>query len=288
MRCNFGDNRDGSELKRRIICGANTNFNEIRDRDKGGPEKVILCPVATGPEKYHFLDVSVPIRAIYFPLASRVSAVNEDLCSYLMIDFRLRKWVQVRDFLSGKTEDIKFYHEEGLYRLDRSCQALCIDIPGVYALLSLPPQLRNREKGLYQAKETGDELFNLLDTHQFGCGTPPANSSTTYFQREIDLAKVISDNFGVNVEWTPYAFSVWVFDFIESVAAMGYGYIPIAGPLISVAFSLGLTAITDPEFFQQDNMLGLSATVMNTVVASGLNMRDNLPKGFLGKKMGSK
>ncbi|KAL9098422.1 MAG: hypothetical protein Q9163_005913 [Psora crenata] len=289
MHCNFGDNRDGTELKRRVISATNTNFNEIRDRDSGGPAKIRLCPIPMGPEKYLFLDLVVPIRAIYFPLASKASAVNQNLCTYLMMDFRLRKGVKMRSTTTGNVYDIPFDNSEGLgIKNGRSYQSLIINVPGVYALLSLPPQLRNMEKGLYMAKKVGDELVNLVGAGSFGTGTPPENTITLGFHREIDLAQVISDNFGVDISWTPYEYDVWVFDFLQNVVTLGLGYIPIAGPLISVAFSVGLTAITDPEFFEADNVLGLTTNVLNAVLASALGMRDNLPSSFKGSRIGVK
>ena len=288
MHFNFGDNRDGSELKRRVICKTNTDFNEIRDKDSGGPRKIRLCPVPMGPEKYVFIDLVVAVRAIYFPLASQASAINKDLCSYLMIDFRLRKGVQMRSVSTGKSYHVPFHIDDGLGKKEHCYESLGINVPGVYALLSLPPQLRNRERGLYVAKEAGDELINLYGAGNFGLGTPPENTVTLPFHRDINLARVISDNFGVDVQWTPYEYSVWVLDFLQNVTTLGLGYIPVAGPLISVSFSLGLTAITDPDFFKADNVLGLTTNTMNAVLASALGMKDNLPPAFLGKRIGVK
>jgi hypothetical protein len=42
-----------------------------------------------------YIDLTFPIRAIYFPLAQKPSKVFPDLCSYLMVDFRLRQGVQM-------------------------------------------------------------------------------------------------------------------------------------------------------------------------------------------------
>ena len=195
----------------------------------------------------------------------------------------------MRSSTTGNTYDIPFKYADGLgVKNDRCYQSLVINVPGVYALLSLPPQLRNLEKGLYMAKKAGDELINLIGAGSFGTGTPPENTTTIGFQRDIDLVKVISDNFGVDICWTPYEYNVWVFDFLQNVATLGLGYIPIAGPLISVAFSVGLTAITDPEFFEADNVLGLTTNVLNAVLSSALGMRDNLPPSFRGSRMGIK
>ena len=286
MYCNFGDDRKGDNLKRQVICDTNTNFDEIRDNDAGGPRKTRLCPVPMGPEKYAFIDMVVPIRAIYFPLAAKAGAINQDLCSYLMVDFRLPKGVSMRSQWTGNRYFVPFNNEIGLGKGDRIYQTLALNVPGIYALLSLPPQLRNMDKGLYVAKVEGEELINLMGADSRT--GPPANTTHIKFYRDIDLVSVMADNFGVDVTWTPYEYSSWVAEFITNVTTLGLGYIPIAGPLISVAFSLGLTAITDPDFFKADNVLGVTTNVLNAILASSLNMKANLAPGFLGSKMAVK
>ena len=287
MYCSFGEDRQGHQITRQAICDTNTNFNEVRDRDAGGPLKTRLSPVPMGPETYAFIDLVVQIRAVYFPVAAKAGAVNQDLCSYLMVDFRLRKGVSMRSQSTGNRYDIPFDNLRGLGKgHDRIYQSLVFNVPGIYTLLSLPPQLRNIEKGLYVARNDGEELINLMGAGAI-TGTT-TNTTHINFYREIDLAHVIADNFGVDITWTPYEYSSWVADFITNVTTLGLGYIPIAGPLISVAFSLGLTAITDPDFFKADNVLGVTTNIMNAVLASALNMKSNLAPGFLGKRMAVK
>lgn len=63
-----------------------------RDRHSGGPDKVTIMPVpVTAGAKYMFIDLFVPIRAIYLPLAQKVDKIHPDLCTYIMVDFRFRK-----------------------------------------------------------------------------------------------------------------------------------------------------------------------------------------------------
>ena len=100
------------------------------------------------------------------------------------------------------------------------------------------------------------------------------------FSGDIDVAAVISDNFGVDLTWSPYKHSEWVVDFITQVTQLGLGFIPVAGPLVSVGFSLGLTAIVNPETFKTDNVLRLTTDVMAAVLASAVAMKGNLPPGF--------
>ena len=106
MDVNFGNKREGGNIKRRVVSNNNGNYNEMRDRDSGGPNKVRCCPIQMGPEKYAFLDLTNPIRAIYFPLAAKASAISPDLCSYLMVDFRFRNGVSNQHALTHHREQV--------------------------------------------------------------------------------------------------------------------------------------------------------------------------------------
>ncbi|KAL8992389.1 MAG: hypothetical protein Q9169_007139 [Polycauliona sp. 2 TL-2023] len=194
----FGDNNMGEDISREVVLGKNTNFNSIRDRAQGGPARFHLQPVTIGPEKYMYLDLTVPVRAVYFPLAHQASAVNNELCSYLMVDFRLRKGVKMRSRDSGKTYDVPFSYSHGLGI--RAYESLCFDIQGIYAYLALPQKMRNLEKGLYQTAEAGNEVIILWGAGNINSAKAAIpKSSKVSFDGAIDLAKVISDNFGVDV-----------------------------------------------------------------------------------------
>lgn len=82
---------------------------------------------------------------------------------------------------------------------------------------------------------------------------------------------------------TPYEYDVWVFDIIQSITALALGFIPAAGPLLSIAFTIGISAITDPETFKAENILKLSPDTLVAVCTSAAAMKKNVPKGFLTK-----
>ena len=192
----------------------------------------------------------------------------------------------MRSPTTGNRSYIPFDREYGLGKgLDRVHQSLVINIPGVYALLSLPAQLRNLDKGLYQAKVDRQELIHLIGAGTINYSTTPPVVQKWNFSRDIDMSAVISDNFDVDPMWTPYEYSSWVLDLMENLTVNAPGYIPMVGPLISVSFSVGLTAITDPDFFKSDNVLGLTTNILNAVLASALGMKENLAPGFAGKRM---
>ncbi|MCJ1227484.1 hypothetical protein MMC12_004140 [Toensbergia leucococca] len=282
----FSDKDDGTGVFRQAVIKNNENFNETRDFDSSGTRKTRICAVPMGPEKYMYIDLTVPIRAIYFPIASKSSQVNENLCTYLMVDFRLRKGVKMRSRDSDSEHDVPYSYKDGLNF--RAYQSLCFNIPGIYALLALPQQMRNMDKGLYQTTVKGEELINLWGAENINKGRvkygAPSNSTTIEFSRLIDLATVLLDNFGVDISWTPYEHSSWVLNFLQQVSTLGLAFIPIAGPLISVSFAVGLKAITDPDTFKSENVLGLTADVMAAVLATALAMKGNVPTSFLGKK----
>lgn len=122
----FGDSNDGTNITREVVLGKNANYNELRDKDQGGPDKVHLQPIPLGPERYMYLDLTVPVRAVYFPVAAKSSALNEELCTYLMVDFRLRKGVKMRSRQTGAVFDIPYSYHRGLdFRADKS---LCFDV----------------------------------------------------------------------------------------------------------------------------------------------------------------
>jgi hypothetical protein len=82
---------------------------EYERRQRGGPLMTALTPIKLEPSQpYMYIDLTFPIRAVYFPLAQKPSKVFPDLCSYLMVDFRLRQGVRMWDKpkIEGKTEQM--------------------------------------------------------------------------------------------------------------------------------------------------------------------------------------
>ena len=270
----FSDEQNGRNFFRRIDMVNNQNFNEVRDFDSSGPLKTILRPVPMVRAKYMLIDWVNPIRAIYFPLAHQAGPGYEDLCVYLMIDFRLRQGVEVLHPRSGTYLSLNFDRELGLDY--RHLYVMSFDLKGIYDYLILPQQLRAPEKGLYRTEPRGDALITM-----WGHDEPTSRAPSFLnrpFLREIDLVSVINNNFGVDVTWQPYQYSSWVVNFLTHVIELGLGFIPVIGPLMSVSFSVGLQIITDPDAFRSENILHLSADIIAALISGGMDVRDNLPR----------
>ena len=79
-----------------------SDTDEYEKRAKGGPLMTAITPVKLHPDQpYMYIDLNVPIRAVYFPLAQKASSVFPDLCSYLMVDFRMRQGVRMYDTVNS-------------------------------------------------------------------------------------------------------------------------------------------------------------------------------------------
>lgn len=62
---------------------------------------------------------------------------------------------------------------------------------------------------------------------------------------------------------------------------LGLGFIPGAGTLLSVAFSLGVQLLNDPASFKADNVLNLSAGILATLIDSAGKSKKYVAPGFL-------
>ena len=83
--------------------------------------------------------------------------------------------------------------------------ALAFDLEGVYRYLSVPHQMRNADMGLYKASDQGQELIWVEFNGSVSDKIP--TPSVVNFDREMDLAKVVSANLGVELVWAPYEFN---------------------------------------------------------------------------------
>ncbi|KAM0723079.1 hypothetical protein Q7P37_001279 [Cladosporium fusiforme] len=87
-----------SGIERMVKTQLPEDTDEYEKRKKGGPLMTAVTPIKLDNDlPYMYIDLIFPIRAIYFPLAQKPSSVFPDLCSYLMVDFRLRQGVKMFD-----------------------------------------------------------------------------------------------------------------------------------------------------------------------------------------------
>ena len=285
----FGDKKDGTAISREVCLENNQNYNELRDLDNAGHDstlKTILRPVPRGKERYMYLDLVQPFRAIYFPLAHQTGPYNRDMCTYLMVDFRVRKGQKIHVPETNEDKPLVFSDKLGLDY--RHLDTLCFDIEGIYAYLALPLGLRNVEMGLYQASKTGDELITLFDCRRLSKISQDVKDNINRpFKRSIDLSSIINMDFGVDVAWNHVEYKFWVTEVLEHAVITGVGMVPGIGTLLSVCLTIGIQAITDPDSFTTENILNLSVDALAAIKGSADHFKKHLVKIHDGKTFSS-
>ncbi|KAJ4107863.1 hypothetical protein NW760_008709 [Fusarium oxysporum] len=270
----------------RIHNHANSlNWNECRDHQRGGPRKYILRPVRIeSPEtQWLWIDATIPLRAIYFPVSQRTDEALQDLCTYVVIDFRHRNRLRLRSQANSN-----FGHElnfpvnsyNGLGWNDSVTWGF--NIPNIIAYLSIPHKLRNPDYELFMPKIRGEEMVVWANA-----ATPWRSSSIILqygdFFREMDFADIISATFGVEVGWRPFEYSSFLQNLLVSVAQMALGFVPVIGPILSIAFGMGIQLLTDPDSFGRDNILELGIGILETVIEAGKRSQKYIAPDFLAQ-----
>ncbi|GAB7332404.1 hypothetical protein MBLNU13_g04215t2 [Cladosporium sp. NU13] len=311
-----------SDIKREIRIKLPGNTEEYEKRQKGGPLMTVMTPIELDPkEPYMYIDLIFPIRAIYFPLAQKPSSVFPDLCSYLMVDFRLRQGIAMYDdvegfsltyeppstFLPELRDPMERYEralEEGVKMVPRLPPSTPMDFdlyaglgnkPDIYNYLILPRQMRSVERGLYQPS---DPSKSLIRVHDIGCinTTSKYMNETTITQDlsfKLDLTKVLEGHLGVQVVWQPFDIpepedaNKLIVDVFEA----GLCFIPVVGPLASNCFGLFIEIVKDPEAFKALNPFEMNGYLLADAAAAAEEIADSLPKyskvGKMAKFLGT-
>ncbi|RGP78705.1 hypothetical protein FLONG3_3160 [Fusarium longipes] len=256
------------------------NWNECRDLHNGGPRKYILRPIRIhrSDTEWLWIDATVPLRAIYFPVAQQTDQAFPDLCTYVVIDFRHRRNMSITH-MSGQ-HAIRFDATTHAGLGWRDSYTWGFHVPDTIAYLSVPHKLRNPDYRVFASKDRRDDLmvFAFASTKWGG-----AAINTVGFFREMDLARILSATFGVEVGWRPYEASSFLRNLLISLVDLGLGFIPGVGPILSLAFGIALQLLEDPDSFSHDNILDINQTIMDNLTRSSKKYNKYLAPGFMAK-----
>ncbi|KAG8673660.1 hypothetical protein FPOAC2_07114 [Fusarium poae] len=261
------------------------NWNECRDHNNGAPRKYILRPIQIQHRNTEWLwiDATVPLRAIYFPVAHQTDQAFSNLCTYVVIDFRHREQVQLIDIHGRSSVVINTTSHGGLGRSDHFTWGF--HIPDIIAYLTIPHKLRNPDYRLFNSKNRRDDLVVFAPSSLAWRSNSSVIRHPDFF-REIDFANVLSATFGVEVGWRPYEPSNFLRNLIIDLVNLGLGFIPGVGPLLSVAFGIAVQLLEDPDSFRLENILELNQAAMDNVTRSAPRHQKYLAPGFMGKGRG--
>ncbi|KAH7159050.1 hypothetical protein DER46DRAFT_627454 [Fusarium sp. MPI-SDFR-AT-0072] len=243
------------------------NWNECRDHQRGGPRKYILRPVEIQDRNTQWLwiDATIPLRAIYFPVAFVTDQAFQTLCTYVVIDFRHRDRIEMISN-TGVSRIITPTSHNGLGWHDGLTWGF--NIPDIIAYLSISHKLRNPDYGVFNSKAWGQELVvwtSSIPTWRSSF----AITNHPHFFREMDFARILTATFGVEIGWRPYQYNPFLRDMLVRIAQLGLSFIPGVGPILSVAFGIGVQLLIDPDSFGRDNILDLTFAVLESVIDSG-------------------
>lgn len=271
---NFGNDRRGRNITRTFNAEPNPNRNEMRDLDAGGPARVVLRPVPLGTEEFVFIDMTQPIRAVYFPIAHQTEESLPDLCTYLMVDFRLRREISLQHAVVGGGLFIRTDHTWGLgYHVHHT---LAIHIPSLIQSISWPRQMRGENANLYQPIPPEQAtIFHVWDADI----APPRSHTMTRFHREIDLVRIISAHQGIDITYPPFRFRNFIADALRQIISFGLGFVPGVGTLLTISFNVAFVLITEPDRFRDEfgPSLGFDITAGLIEAAPSFRRRTFLP-----------
>ncbi|KAL8778972.1 MAG: hypothetical protein Q9213_007157 [Squamulea squamosa] len=226
-------------ITRRVEHELCTNGTRFMERENGGSYRpyFMTMPMPTREERWVWIDMLAYIRAIYLPVAYSVSKDHPDICSFVQVNFALSRIVKFWHG-EGKFQDVQTDKVLGLgVNVQRT---LALDVSGLIELLTLPRQLRR------------DNCYNLkLIKLQQAISLQPYQPVLKTYSNGPDISwlTVANGNYGLDLTWQPAQKSSWQETYIRNVLTIGIGFVPVAGPFLQVAFSVGWTLVSqeDPE-----------------------------------------
>ena len=225
-----------------------------------------------------FVDLTIPIRAIYFPVAQTSDDSFSDMCTYLMMDFTHETDIKINSNQSSSWWEITGNPTYGLDH--RIYDTIVINMQDIYGLLSLPHQLRGPDVGPFISPIRGEEPIQMLDCHQINYRNDPSVCAPAdiNFLSDIDLVAIINANFGIDIKWRPFKESLGCLGFIEHLIEAGLSMIPGVGPLLSTAWSVGVTLIVNPGAFDAEYAADTTIDIITGLHESAKHSREFLPQ----------
>lgn len=190
-----------------------------------------------------------------------------------MIDFRLRTGVVLRDPIKDSNSSYDFDDTMGIGFGHNG--TLRFNVYDIYLYLSIPRQMRN------PAKNKGDELVNIFASRNVKFDGSGYDWILDSFTWDMDLAKIVSSNLGVDLTWPPHEKNTWITNWLIAFVGIGIGFIPAIGPGLAIAFTLTTTAITNPDNFISDTVLFAPDDVMGALMKSGKEAQKYVPPSFI-------
>lgn len=152
--------------------------------------------------------------------------------------------------------------------------SLVVDLNRCYIYLSLPRHLRHPDQDLYYTAVRGNECIQVTASTRLSDATGIKLVESKYFGYTMDLAQAISANADVDLTWRPYESNNWLASVIGHLGAELRSFVPVVGPLLSLGFTVAWEAISNPEAFEAENVMGFSPAVLGAIIGSAKAYRE--------------
>ncbi|KAH7217020.1 uncharacterized protein BKA55DRAFT_627655, partial [Fusarium redolens] len=199
----------------------------------------MTMPMPTKEERWVWIDMLARIRAIYIPVAFSASKDHPNLSMWLQVSFTQARVVDIwrggSSFMGHETNPTSGL---GVWRE----HTIGFDITGLTELLSCPRQFRKVNP--YEAK-----FIKLV--HRDTVRTVSVKDSY-HDQYDFSWLTIAQAHSGLNIEWGKGQKGSWFEDFFKNAISFGLGFVPGVGPLLSIAFNLGWTAVVNPDQFMHE------------------------------------
>ncbi|PQE08755.1 hypothetical protein CJF31_00010235 [Rutstroemia sp. NJR-2017a BVV2] len=230
----------------------------------------MTMPMPTRDERWVWIDMLGYIRAIYIPLSFQASQDYPHLSKWAQVNFThnnsafWRGGDQFTPHTSSRTFGLGIHRD----------YALGLDITGLAQLLSCPAEFR--KVNCYQAKYIKIVWSNTIKS------VPIQKSYSDSY--DFSWTKIMSAHSGMSLEFGKAPRGTWLGDFIRNAITYGLGFIPVVGPILSVAFSLGWTAVANPDGFMRELSLWAPQVKLIELLKEDLEKSSKEIKGLVDER----
>lgn len=211
------------------------------------------------------------IRAIYIPIAHEASKQYPQLCTFIQINFAARGTV---DIWRPNWGTFGAHTCDKTYGLQiASDYTVGLDIYGLLQLLSLPRQLR--QTNAYSSKMISIVPKGSLKTNGL------AQAFKQHNRYDFDWTQIAKANFGLELQWLPHKPNGWFVEYIKNAIKFALDFVPIIGFILQIEFSLGWTALTDPDSFYETLKEEIPLVLLTDGIISELKSEAEKIKKFL-------
>ncbi|KAL5360267.1 hypothetical protein BJX96DRAFT_175130 [Aspergillus floccosus] len=236
----YGNWKYPSRRVQHELCTWGYRF-KLREYGDAAETWFMFVPMPTREEQWVWMDRLTCVRAIYIPASYKSGPKYEDLCTYIHVNFTQMGDIEIEHMTVDWAQDVKKVmkkeHCSKEWGLDvDENTALGINPARLITALAIPREAR-------KVDALSSNSLVLVDSKAIP-NAPLTQEFTD--QCRADWAVVVSENQGVSIKWGEADMSSpWFVEYFKNTLAFAIGYVPVIGPILSIATNVVVSAIFD-------------------------------------------